>query len=155
MYSWLLLFYSLPPKPTSRRVYIWRKIKRLGAILHQNSAWVLPANPRTWEHFQWLAAEIVEMGGEANLWESRLISVEGEQALIKQFEAQANEAYSEVLRELKRGTADLTDLSLRYQKVAALDFFGSAFGRQVKEELLSARGDGADEMGNMGKHWGR
>jgi hypothetical protein len=47
------------------RVYIWRKLKRLGAVLFQDAVRVLPNAARTLEQFQWLAAEIVEMGGEA------------------------------------------------------------------------------------------
>jgi len=42
------------------RVYIWRKLKRLGAVLFQDVVWVLPNAARILEQFQRLAAEIVE-----------------------------------------------------------------------------------------------
>jgi hypothetical protein len=54
---WLLLLYKVARQPSARRVYIWRKLKRLGALLLHDAAWVLPATPRTREQFQWLAAE--------------------------------------------------------------------------------------------------
>jgi len=63
MITWLLLHYRLPAQPSALRVYIWRKLKRLSAILLNDAVWVLPDTPRTAEHFQWLAAEIQEMQG--------------------------------------------------------------------------------------------
>jgi len=33
MSTWLLLHYKLPTKPSALRVYTWRKLRRLGAIL--------------------------------------------------------------------------------------------------------------------------
>jgi hypothetical protein len=59
------LHYKIPRKPSSQRVFVWRKLKRLGAVLEHDAVWVLPATPRAREHFQWLAAEISEGGGEA------------------------------------------------------------------------------------------
>ena len=63
MGKWVLLHYKIPPEPSAPRVYIWRKLKRIGAILYQDAVWVLPDNPRTREQFQWLAAEVVDLGG--------------------------------------------------------------------------------------------
>ena len=68
MAQWLLFHYKISPDPSAARVYIWRKLKRLGAVHYQDAVWVLPKSPHTLEQFQWLAAEIDEMGGEATLW---------------------------------------------------------------------------------------
>src|SRR4051794_32701297 len=57
---WLLLLYKIPREPTVGRVSVWRKLKRLGAILLHDAVWVLPPSPRTKEEFQWLVAEIQE-----------------------------------------------------------------------------------------------
>jgi len=59
--DWLLLVYKIPREPTAGRVYVWRKLKQLGAIAVQDAVWVLPAAPRTREQFQWLAAEIADL----------------------------------------------------------------------------------------------
>src|SRR6476659_8841428 len=45
----LLLLYKVPSEPTANRVSVWRKLKRLGAILLHDSVWVLPPSPRTIE----------------------------------------------------------------------------------------------------------
>src|SRR5215470_17625520 len=62
--SWVLLVYKVPREPTAGRAMVWRKLKRLGALLLHDAVWVLPATPWTREQFQWLAVEIGELGGE-------------------------------------------------------------------------------------------
>jgi hypothetical protein len=74
VHTWVLIHYKVPTEPTSLRVYIWRKLKRLGAILCFDAVWALPSTPRTQEQFQWLAAEVTEMGGDALLWQAQLLS---------------------------------------------------------------------------------
>src|SRR5690349_24781698 len=64
-HEWILLIHQLPPQPTNLRVRIWRKLQKLGAIAIKNSVYVLPANEKTNEDFQWLKQEIESAGGEA------------------------------------------------------------------------------------------
>jgi hypothetical protein len=99
--TWLLLVYKVPPEPTARRVYVWRKLKRLGAILLHDAVWVLPPTPYTREQLQWLSAEIVEMTGEALLWEAQLLSNQ-EETLSQQFMAQVETGCREILTALKK-----------------------------------------------------
>ena len=54
---------------------IWRKLQKLGAVAIKNSVYVLPANEKTNEDFQWLKQEIESSGGEVSLF--RANSVEG------------------------------------------------------------------------------
>jgi len=136
--TWLLLIYKVPPEPSARRVYVWRKLKRLGAILLHDAVWVLPATEHTREQFQWLAAEIDEMEGETMVWQAQLIG--SEDALARQFTAQVDEIYQEVLTALAQDAADLDLLSRRYQQATAQDYFHSPLGTQVREALIAARG---------------
>src|SRR4051812_28750498 len=116
--QWLLLHYKIPREPTSSRVYVWRKLKRLGAVLLHDAIWVLPDSPRTREQFQWLAAEITELEGEAVLWETHLIAggALGEESLMKEFTAQVEALYTEILTALELPNPDLATLSRRYQQ---------------------------------------
>ena len=138
--SWVLLVYKIPREPTSSRATVWRKLKRLGALLLHDAVWVLPATPWTREQFQWLAVEIGELGGEAYLWESHLLLNGQSEALVQQFRARVESAYQEILDELEREDADLVALSRKYQQVRAQDYFHSALGTHVRERLMSARG---------------
>ncbi|MCB0117431.1 MAG: hypothetical protein KDD72_00270 [Anaerolineales bacterium] len=140
MNSWLLLHYKLPSKPSALRVYAWRKLKRLGAILLNDAVWVLPDTPKTAEQFQWLAAEIQEMRGDVNLWRSNLVLGLSEEALIEEFKKLVDQEYKELLKKLSRMNRDLSKLSQEYQQIAGKDYFRSEVGRQVKEKLLVLRG---------------
>jgi len=141
MQSWLLLVYKIASEPSARRVYVWRKLKRLGAILLHDAVWVLPANPHTREHLQWLAVEIKEMEGDVTLWETATLIFGQEDSLREQFQQQVNEEYQSILSEMKRENADLAALSRRYQQVAARDYFHSELGQQVRQALIEATGD--------------
>jgi hypothetical protein len=140
MQIWLLLTYKIPLEPSAKRVYIWRKLKRIGALLHQESCWILPSNARTQEQFQWLAAEIIEMGGEATLWEASLILGTSDETLRQVFSEQVDQFYREMIEKLKQGEADLELLSRQYQQILTKDYFNSETGRRLREALLSKRG---------------
>ncbi|MBI3468077.1 MAG: ChrB protein [Planctomycetes bacterium] len=140
MNQWLLLIYKIPRNPSAHRVSIWRKIKQLGAVLLHDAVWVLPANARTQEQFQWLAAEIIELGGEATVCVSELLGKQD--FLVKRFSDQADAAYREILSELRRKDADRAALARRYQQVSAQDYFQSKLGEKVRAALLKNRKDG-------------
>jgi hypothetical protein len=137
---WLLLLYKIPAEPSAGRVYIWRKLKRLGALLLNDGVWVLPSTARTQEHFQWLAAEIGELGGEATVWESRALLPNQANTLIEQFTTQVDTTYAEILAELGNTQPDLPALSRRYQQAKAKDYFQSPLGQQLRQALLDVRG---------------
>ena len=140
MTSWLLLHYKLPNKPSALRVYTWRKLKRLGAILLHEAIWVLPDQPRTAEQVQWLSAEIKEMGGEVYSWRANTILGQTDESITQQFNEQVDKVYSELLKKLEKPRADLQEISAQYQQVAAQDFFHSELGVRVREKLTSKRG---------------
>ena len=137
---WVLLVYKIPREPTASRAQIWRKLKRLGALLLHDAVWVLPDTPWTREQFQWLAVEIGELDGEAHLWESHLLLSGQTEALVQQFQARVGALYQKILEELAQEDADLVALSRTYQQVRAQDYFQSELGTQVRERLMSARG---------------
>lgn len=139
-HQWLLLLYKVPPEPTANRVSVWRKLKRLGAILLHDSVWVLPPSARTIEELRWLAAEIRERGGEAMLWEASLGLDGTDDELIRQFVAQVDSVYTDILGALDGPDADLVALSKRYQQVRRHDYFHSPLGERVRAALLAAGG---------------
>jgi hypothetical protein len=141
MAEWLMLHYKLPTKPSARRVYIWRKLKRLGAILLHEAVWVLPVTPKTAEQFQWLTAEIQEMEGEAYFWKADLVMEEQESLLVEQFIKQVDVMYSGLLEKLRRRNPDLMEISRQYQLTVMQDYFQSTLGQQVREKLLGLRGE--------------
>ncbi len=140
MQVWLHLVYKIPRNPSKIRVYVWRKLKRLGAVLLHDSVWCLPSNPKTREQFQWLTVEIQELGGEASLWESQLLLGMKDEEILKQFLGQVEQEYREILIELEKEPFDLVSLSKKYQQVKMKDYFESKLGKIVLEEIQHARG---------------
>lgn len=140
MHTWLLLHYKLPSEPSARRVYIWRKLKRLAAVFWQDALWVLPRTARTREQFQWLAVEINELDGEATLWEAQLSLPGQEEILVDLFTKQVEDVYQAIMVALVASEPDLVELARQYQQAQANDYFGLPLGQQVRAALLSARG---------------
>ena len=139
MRNWVLLIYKVPNEPSAGRVFVWRKLKKLGAILLHDAAWVLPATAHTREQLRWLAAEISELSGEASVWESKAALGTDEERLVTRFREAVDGPYAEILSELKGEDADLQNLSRRYQHIAERDFFRSELGQKVREALVTAR----------------
>jgi DNA-binding transcriptional regulator PaaX len=135
--KWLLLIYKIPREPTTHRVSIWRKLKQLGALLLHDSVWVLPATLQTREQFQWLAAEIVESGGEATVWLSEITGQRRPADLEREFSAATDAAYQDILAQLRQTKPDLASLGRRYQQVQTKDFFRSTLGEKVRKALLA------------------
>lgn len=140
MKPWLLLVYRIPREPTAGRVFVWRKLKQLGAIALQDAVWVLPQTPRTQEQFQWLAAEITELKGDAMLWEAEQLYATDPEILRRQFIDPVETEYREIMAALKKKGRDLAALSKRFQEAQARDYFASELGRQTRDKLLTAGG---------------
>jgi hypothetical protein len=140
--AWLLLVYRIPREPTAGRVFVWRKLKALGAVALQDAVWILPRTPRTEEQFQWLAAEITEVDGEALVWEAEQLYATDPESLRRQFLEPVEGEYRDILAGLKKKDRDLGALSKRFQEVQARDFFASALGRQTRAKLLAAGSGG-------------
>lgn len=138
--QWLLLVYRIPREPTASRVYVWRKLKQLGAISVQDAIWVLPATPRTREQLQWLASEIVELQGEVSLFQSEVLFASNDPPLREQFEAPVRAAYQDILTALKRRKPDLAALSKKYQQTKEQDYFHCELEEQVRRKLLAESG---------------
>ena len=143
MTTWLLLHYKLPTKPSALRVYVWRKLKRLGAILLHEAIWIMPDQPRTAEQIQWLAAEIEEMGGESFYWRANSHLGAQEEFIVQQFQEQVDKVYSKLLKRLEKSRPDLQAISREYQQALSQDFFQSKLGLLVREKLISRRGEGS------------
>src|SRR5712691_11856025 len=103
--DWILLIHQLPPKPTNLRVRIWRKLQKLGAVAIKNSVYVLPANEKTHEDFQWLKQEIESAGGEATVFQAASVAGATDQEIIAVFRKARDEEFAAITAEIE-GLAD-------------------------------------------------
>jgi len=141
MTNWLLLTYTLPSEPSALRVRMWRKLKRIGALLIQDVVWILPATPRTREQYQWLTAEISELSGQAFFWEAQLIMGMPEETLICQFQDQIESGFQSLLEQINSKTCNLESITRQYIQLLERDYFHSEFGKRVRQAIVDTRGD--------------
>src|SRR5213596_4257125 len=95
--EWILLIHQLPPRPTNLRVRIWRKLQKLGAVAIKNSVYVLPANEKTNEDFQWLKQEIESAGGEAAVFRADSVEGTADKEIISAFRKARDEEFAEIV----------------------------------------------------------
>lgn len=100
--EWLLCTYRLPREPSRLRLAIWRRLRRVGAVLLHDAVWVLPADAKTREDFEWLAEEIEERGGTALIWEARSIARSQDEVVVSQFRREAEARYVAVAETAQR-----------------------------------------------------
>lgn len=145
--AWLMLVYKLPADRSTSRVYVWRRLKRIGAIYLQDGTCVLPMSDRTREQFQWLAAEIIEMAGDAYVCTAEFLAGEQETRVIDQFREQARAYYQQVIADLDRVVtlessgmqvdAVLRDAWRAYAGAREIDFFSVPEGEEALGRLRS------------------
>ena len=148
---WLLLIHQLPPKPDYLRVKVRRRLARCGAALIKASVYALPHNEQTLEDFEWVRRDIAEMGGEAVVCATQLVTGLTDGELTGIFEAERNQVYREIEGEATallsgapadRGAwratavATLSRLRRRFSENRAVDFF-DAPGRSGAEDALT------------------
>jgi hypothetical protein len=69
----LLLIYTVPPTPTAKRAFIWRLLKKLGAVYLRDGVCVLPDRADTRVGLHGVAEKVREFGGQASLVEDAQI----------------------------------------------------------------------------------
>jgi hypothetical protein len=127
--EWVLLAYRLPREPSTPRINVWRKLRRLGAVQVVDGLVALPADPRTVEAFDWLADEVLEAGGEAWTWratstkeQDRALRQRSSDAIAVEFRTLITKA-SDAETNLQRRTVDRLRRELR--SIEGRDYFGS------------------------------
>jgi hypothetical protein len=99
---WVLLSSRLPREPSRLRLGVWRRLRRLGALLLHDAVWVLPADAKTREAFEWLADEIGEQGGTAFVWEALSLDEPQNRELVRRFRAEADARYAALAQSAER-----------------------------------------------------
>src|SRR5260370_33058575 len=99
---WLLLTFSLPTKRASKRVEVWRKLQRYGAVPLGNSGYLLPNNPTNQERFEWLATAIRKYAGEASVVKVQSIDNLSAPQLVGRFAEARPREYQELIPELQK-----------------------------------------------------
>ena len=130
-HEWVLLAYRMPREPSSPRIAVWRRLRKLGVAQIVDGLVALPADARTREQLEWVAEQVTDAGGEASLWIGRAGSKRQERELAERMAADVAEAYRAVISEADAagvrgdGTAKRTLGRLRRElrRIGQRDFF--------------------------------
>jgi hypothetical protein len=115
---WVQLAYRLPREPSTPRIAVWRRLRRLGAVQIVDGLVALPRDSRTQEQLEWLAEEILEAGGEATVWVARPGSTAHERALAQRMAASVAAEYRAVVEAAE--SARRKDAATRRRTLARL-----------------------------------
>ena len=156
---WLVLIYRIKSDSSSKRTYVWRQLRQLGAVYLQQAVAVLPDRPELRAGLDQVGGRIRAGGGEASLLETVSPTPAWEDELVARFDAAREAEYDEVVEsverfedeirretrkkrfrfaELEESEADWEKLRRWFGRLAERDFFGAS-GRAAAEEAL-ARG---------------
>jgi hypothetical protein len=144
--NWVLLAYRLPREPSTPRISVWRRFKRLGAAQLLDGLVALPLDARNREQLDWLAEEVVEAGGEATIWIATPASAAQARSLAARMRASAASEYSalaeqaRLVRERPSGQRrrSLARLRRELRRIRARDYFPPSereLAQQAVEEL--------------------
>lgn len=126
-----MLVYRLPREPSTPRITLWRKLRRLGVASVVDGVVALPLDSRNREQLEWLADEVVEAGGEATIWVARPSTAAQERALAASMSERIAGEYRSIVadadRALAAGTAErrrtLARLRRELRRVGSRDYF--------------------------------
>lgn len=103
--EWVLLSYRLPREPSTPRIAVWRKLKRLGVAQISDGLVALPAGARTREQLEWVSEEVIDAGGTAAIWLARPATRAQEGRLTQTMAAARAAEYQAVIAAAAAATA--------------------------------------------------
>jgi len=100
--EWLLFTYWLPPEPSRKRVFVWRQLKKMGALSIEGGGWLLPKRKPLSTKIEDTAHTVEEMGGTTNLYIVTHFSEAQEQRALAKFQQERELEYSEIIKECQK-----------------------------------------------------
>lgn len=145
--------------PGTVRVFVWRKLRSLGALYVQQSVCLLPAVPQVVREVRRLADRVQHQGGSARVLRIELTDADERAGVIAELNAARDAEYAEVLErlpsfleelateraqgrasyvEVEENEADLDRFRGWLSKIAARDYFGAPAGDTARAAVAAA-----------------
>ncbi|MFI8101210.1 Chromate resistance protein ChrB [Streptomyces sp. NPDC086023] len=143
--QWVLLSYRLPREPSTPRITVWRKLRRMGVAQISDGLVALPADARTREQVEWIAEEVSDLGGTATVWIAHPAAAGDEQQLVEAMTQARAAEYRQLLAEAQAaGEGDeagrrrtLARLRAELRRIQRRDYFPPP-DRQSAERAVSS-----------------
>lgn len=158
--KYLFVFYSLPSEPSRIRVAAWRAMKKLGALIIQQSLWMLPQYTGVDQEIKRIRESIENDGGSISIIEGEFIY--GKEDIISKFNQEREKEYKELLQycrnfheemrletekknfifaELEENEEELNKLIRWFAKIKKRDCFNSNSGETVEKEIEKCKSE--------------
>jgi hypothetical protein len=95
-HEWMLFIYTLPSQPSRKRAYVWRELKKLGAVYLRDGVAALPFRPDLERRVRAMVARVEEYEGSADLVLSPRFASDREEHLIQRFQEDRASEYGEL-----------------------------------------------------------
>jgi len=156
--TWRLLIYTVPSEPSRKRAFIWRELKKVGAVYLRDGVCALPEAEGTATAMDKIAAKIAEFGGAPTVIAGAELDARRAQIIVESSRRDREQEYDQVLREgegllkhVRRETehreftfaeleeleADLKKLRGWFQQIQGRDYFGAPHADKVGSLLGS------------------
>lgn len=139
--EWLVLIYTVPSQPSRKRAYVWRELKRLGAVYLRDGVALLPNRSELETQLRTIAERIVEYEGSPHLLLSPTFASTEEGSLVQRFQDERREEYRELHRACVRFLRDvLTEVDAEDFGFPDVDNLDSELGRLRRwQEVIATR----------------
>jgi hypothetical protein len=97
--SWVLLVYRVPTEPASRRVTIWRDLKRMGALYLQQCVCIFPDRADIAAELDRITAKIAAMDGDYTLFDVPRLRAGDEGKIVQAIRDLRDKEYAEIVEE--------------------------------------------------------
>ncbi len=129
--KWVLLVYRVPREPSTPRIALWRKLRRLGAAQLLDGLVALPLDGSNREQLEWLAEDVTDAGGEASIWiaepstaaQERAVAGVMARAVAGEYRQVAEQARAALSEDEAARRRTLARLRRELRRVRARDYF--------------------------------
>jgi Protein ChrB, N-terminal len=123
----MLLVYRMPAQPTANRVYVWRMLKKLGAVYLQQSAAAFPQDRQIRRELEPVLIRISDSGGDYHLLPVRQLPGSELEKLTARFVDQTTRHYAEIIE----------NCEVNFAKEIEFETFRRNFTYEEAEEIRS------------------
>lgn len=97
--GWVLLVYRVPTEPASKRVGVWRDLKRIGALYLQQCVCILPNRADLAAELERITTKIPTLEGEYTLLDVPRLRPADETKIVRAFRDSRDKEYGEIIEE--------------------------------------------------------
>lgn len=109
--SWVMMAYRMPREPSTPRIVVWKRLRRLGVAQPVDGLVLLPEMPSTREGLEWVAEQVRAAGGQVTLWTAAHLSPADEAATVAAMNAAVAAEYTELAADAHTAAAEANVLA--------------------------------------------